>query len=130
MSKPSYIKAEELREIIKNKTKVPGKDYLVVDVRDEDYQGGNIPNVINKPSDNFTDSLDGLISEYSQVPKIIFTCRQSRVRGPSCAVAYASKVNTDQTIHVLKGGMDGWLRKYKDDSELVENYVEEEEWDF
>ncbi|CAG8445747.1 21899_t:CDS:2 [Dentiscutata erythropus] len=130
MPKPSYIKAEELRDIIKDKAKIPRKDYLVVDVRDEDYQGGNIPNCVNRPSDNFTDSLDALISEYSQVPKVIFTCRQSQQRGPSCAIAYANKVNTDQNIHVLKGGMGGWMQKYKDDSELVENYTEEEKWDF
>lgn len=32
-----FIKPSELVEIIKDTTKVPGKDYLVVDVRDDDY---------------------------------------------------------------------------------------------
>ncbi|CAG8747573.1 13006_t:CDS:2 [Cetraspora pellucida] len=117
MPKPSYIQAEELRDIIKNKTKIPGKDYLIVDVRDDDYQGGNIPNCINRPSDNFENSLGALISEYSQV------------RGPSCAMTYANKVNTDQEVHILKSGMEGWTKIYKDDSELLENY-EEEGWNY
>jgi hypothetical protein len=33
-----FIKPSELVEIIKDTTKVPGKDYLVVDVRDDDYE--------------------------------------------------------------------------------------------
>jgi hypothetical protein len=33
-----FIKPSELAEIIKDTTQVPGKDYLVVDVRDDDYE--------------------------------------------------------------------------------------------
>ncbi|CAG8534362.1 4419_t:CDS:2, partial [Scutellospora calospora] len=91
--------------------------------------GGNIPNDINIPSDSFKDNLSALISEYSHVPKLIFTCRHSQQRGPSCAIAYANKANTDQEIHVLKGGISGWRRKYNDDSELVENFGEDYEFD-
>src|ERR1043165_4821791 len=33
-----YIKRSELAQVIKDTTQVPGKDYLVVDVRDDDYE--------------------------------------------------------------------------------------------
>ncbi|KAJ7625317.1 hypothetical protein DFH06DRAFT_1229136 [Mycena polygramma] len=36
-----YISGDELAEIIKS-DKVAHQDYLVVDVRDDDYAGGNI----------------------------------------------------------------------------------------
>jgi len=38
MAKPvEFVDAENLAELIKDPTKEPGKDYLVVDVRDDDY---------------------------------------------------------------------------------------------
>ena len=33
-----YIEPSELAQIIKDTTQVPGEDYLVVDVRDDDYE--------------------------------------------------------------------------------------------
>jgi hypothetical protein len=32
-----FIKSNELKNLIKDKTKIAGKDYLIIDVRDEDY---------------------------------------------------------------------------------------------
>ncbi|CAI2183704.1 15968_t:CDS:2 [Funneliformis geosporum] len=101
-----FIKSEQLREIIQ--TKEVGKDYLIIDVRDDDYVGGNIPNCINKPSATIKDSLDSLISDYSHVPQIIFTCGLSRGRGPNSAKTYqdgilSKKNNTSQKIQVLSG---------------------------
>ncbi|CAG8675069.1 7704_t:CDS:2 [Funneliformis caledonium] len=120
-----FIKSEQLREIIQ--TKEVGKDYLIVDVRDDDYVGGNIPNCINKPSATIKDSLDSLISDYSQVPQIIFTCGLSKGRGPNSAKAYqdellSKNINPDQKIQVLSGGITEWQKHYKDEQTLIENY--------
>lgn len=38
MADVPYIEHNELKALIKDKTKVPGKDYLVIDVRDDDYE--------------------------------------------------------------------------------------------
>ncbi|CAI2179525.1 16385_t:CDS:2 [Funneliformis geosporum] len=71
-----FIKSEQLREIIQ--TKEVGKDYLIIDVRDDDYVGGNIPNCINKPSATIKDSLDSLISDYSH--EVVDQIAQKRIK--------------------------------------------------
>ncbi|CAG8698572.1 46_t:CDS:1, partial [Funneliformis caledonium] len=38
ISSIEYIKQSELARIMKDTTQIPGKDYLVVDVRDDDYE--------------------------------------------------------------------------------------------
>src|SRR6266852_1991249 len=48
---------QDLSKIIKS-DKRPGKDYLIVDVRDSDFIGGHIPNCRNEPSTTFLDRLD------------------------------------------------------------------------
>ncbi|CAG8435141.1 2352_t:CDS:2 [Diversispora eburnea] len=109
-----YINRDELKDLIKDKSKIPGKDYLV---------GGNIPNCINRQS-----------SKIHDIPQIIFTCALSKARGPKCARIYSEElflnkgIKTDQKVQVLKNGFEGWQSNYKDDPELVENY-NKEIWD-
>nr|CAG8464917.1 1841_t:CDS:2 [Entrophospora candida]CAG8562204.1 6780_t:CDS:2 [Entrophospora candida] len=130
MTSIKFIEPNELKNIIKDKTKIPGKDYLIVDVRDEDYSGGNIPNSVNKPSSEINDSLESLISDY--IPQLIFTCALSQVRGPKCARIYSERialknVKTDQKVLVLRGGVAGWQKENGQDIELMENY-DREHW--
>lgn len=34
---PVYVDSEVVKTLIEDKSKIPGKDYLVIDVRDDDY---------------------------------------------------------------------------------------------
>ncbi|CAH1760872.1 4614_t:CDS:2 [Entrophospora sp. SA101] len=120
MTSIKFIEPNELKNIIKDKTKIPGKDYLIVDVRDEDYS----------PSSEINDSLESLISDY--IPQLIFTCALSQVRGPKCARIYSERialknVKTDQKVLVLRGGVAGWQKENGQDIELMENY-DREHW--
>jgi len=58
----------------------PKKDFVVVDVRDEDFAGGNIKGAINQPSRQFLMNVDGLVKKTKTVPLIIFHCALSQVR--------------------------------------------------
>lgn len=70
---------QELVEIIKS-DKQPRKDYLVVDVRDDDYRGGHIKGSHNVPSQFFYAGVDKLVKETKDVPMIIFHCALSQSR--------------------------------------------------
>jgi rhodanese-related sulfurtransferase len=70
---------QALARIIKS-GKRPREDYLVVDVRDSDFIGGNITNCRNAPSDTFSDNLDDLVRETKNVPQVIFHCALSQSR--------------------------------------------------
>jgi rhodanese-related sulfurtransferase len=60
--------------------KTPNKDFLVVDVRDDDYAGGNIKGCLNLPSKDFLMNVDGLVKRTKEVPIVIFHCALSQVR--------------------------------------------------
>lgn len=60
--------------------KTPKKDFVVVDVRDEDFVGGNIKGAINQPSRQFNMNVDGLVAKTKAVPLVVFHCALSQVR--------------------------------------------------
>jgi Cdc25 family phosphatase len=91
-----YIDPRELADLIHHET------VAIVDVRDEDFDEdgfsssetrhhltsvGYIPNAMNIPSEKWDDDemVDQLISSHEGKQKIVFHCKMSQVRGPSCA---------------------------------------------
>ncbi|KAH7031791.1 Rhodanese-like domain-containing protein, partial [Linnemannia elongata] len=124
--------------LLEDKSKVPGKDYLVIDVRDSDYIGGHIRGSVNIPAHEIPEKLPTLIEEYKDVPQLIFHCALSQVRGPKAAnrwaealaaqraaVEAANKGSLTQQVNILRGGFGEWQKQYKDDKNLVEEYVAE-----
>ncbi|KAJ7797680.1 Rhodanese-like domain-containing protein [Mycena olivaceomarginata] len=118
-----YISADELANIIRS-DKVPNRDYLVVDVRDDDYAGGNIKNAVNMPSREFLTGVDNLV--------MVFHCALSQMRGPKAARIYEETRNNSnlaqdkpQEIYVLSHGFTNFQSKYKDDPALVEKWDKE-----
>ena len=60
-SKPySYILDSELAAILKDKSKA--SSIAVIDVRDDDFVGGNIPGCQNIPSTEFPDKVQELVT--------------------------------------------------------------------
>jgi hypothetical protein len=51
-----------------------------LDVRDDDFIGGHIPNCRNEPSVTFLDTLDDLVRDIKDVPQVIFHCALSQSR--------------------------------------------------
>ena len=56
------------------------KDYAIVDVRDDDWEGGNIKGAVNHPSYGFLARVDELVKQTKDVPLVIFHCALSEVR--------------------------------------------------
>jgi rhodanese-related sulfurtransferase len=71
-----YISPQQLEALIKSKS----NDFLIIDVRDDDYRGGNIKGGINIPSEQFQRKLHQLIDDTQNVSKIIFHCAYSQQR--------------------------------------------------
>jgi rhodanese-related sulfurtransferase len=71
---------QELAELMKS-DKVVNNDYLVVDVRGDDFEGGNIKNCLNQPSgDSFKSNINTLVDRTKDVPLVIFHCALSQQR--------------------------------------------------
>ena len=70
---------QKLAEIIKS-SKVAHRDYVVVDVRDDDWVGGNIKNSHKAPSAKFSSDVDSLVAKTKEVPVVVFHCALSQSR--------------------------------------------------
>ncbi|KAG0302008.1 hypothetical protein BGZ97_002523, partial [Linnemannia gamsii] len=111
--------------------------------------GGHIRGSVNIPAHELPEKLPTLIDEYKAVPQLFFHCALSQVRGPKAANRWtealaareeaASQVTATeraaveasnngrltQQVNILRGGFGEWQRLYKDDKNLVEDYVAE-----
>ncbi|KAJ9109544.1 hypothetical protein QFC20_003288 [Naganishia adeliensis] len=119
-----YISAPELAQLVK---RTDTQEVQVVDVRDDDFVGGNIKGAVNSPSENFTQNVTELVKQYAEVPKVVFHCALSQQRGPKAARIYSEiqkELNPDskQEVLVLRDGFTGFQELYKDDPALVEKY--------
>ncbi|CAE6493284.1 unnamed protein product [Rhizoctonia solani] len=127
-----YISPTELSELMKS-GKESMKDYAVVDVRDDDFLGGNIVGCVRAPSSKYLTTVDDLVSKTKDVPKLIFHCALSQQRGPKAARIYAETRNNrlnpgetpTQEIYVLRGGFTEFQSLFRDDPVLVEKWRKE-----
>ncbi|KAI9150934.1 Cdc25 phosphatase Ibp1 [Blastocladiella emersonii ATCC 22665] len=126
MSAIKSMQAPELAAMVRDKSLRPGRDYLVVDVRDDDFVGGNIPHARNVPSHTLHDPdvAAKLAADVKDVPKLIFHCALSQQRGPKAAMYMARLLGPERTaeIYVLIGGFSKWQDAYSDQPDLLENY--------
>ncbi|RKP26843.1 Rhodanese-like domain-containing protein [Syncephalis pseudoplumigaleata] len=127
-----YIESDELASLLRNSALTPRVDYVIIDVRDDDFEGGNIVSAINVPSHRLMEQLPALVKQYAHVPKIIFHCALSQVRGPTSAGLYHQAAmqrivvaGEPQQVLVLRGGFALWQAKFKDAADLIENYNRE-----
>ncbi|OCH90927.1 Rhodanese-like protein [Obba rivulosa] len=127
-----WINPDELAAMIKS-DKVPMHDYCIVDVRDDDWRGGNIKGSFNSPSHDFLHKVDDLVERTKAVPTVIFHCALSQVRGPKAARIYSETrdilqskgEDTPHEVYVLRGGFQDFQAKFRDDPQLVENWDKE-----
>ena len=137
---PKVIDRRTLAKLLKSaKTRL---STLVVDVRDDDRDGGHVPDSLNITSDLFEsdDDVDAFVQKEilgrPERKTIVFHCMMSQVRGPMAArrtLARLSILADDgfggveegvAEIFVLQGGFQGWVQEagFKEDKELVEDF--------
>ncbi|KAL7813304.1 Rhodanese-like domain-containing protein [Trichoderma gracile] len=106
------ISREELLELMKQGR----RDYLLVDLRRADHEGGLIRGSINLPAQSLYPSIPTLyrLIKAAGIVKIIWFCVSSRGRGPRAAAwfdDYLAKCGeTDMESSVLLEGIKGWAR--------------------
>ncbi|KAJ2554849.1 Cdc25 phosphatase Ibp1 [Coemansia sp. RSA 1933] len=138
MQAPGRISADQLATLVRNKDKKPGVDYLVVDVRDEDYKVGHIPGAINVPAHEMRTATARLLRDYSTVPMLVFHCALSQVRGPKSARIYSEALAETletaepgcplfaQSVYILTGGFTSWVYRFRDtEPELITAFNEQ-----
>jgi Cdc25 family phosphatase len=69
-----YISPMDVASIILDQSLQVGKDYLIIDVRGDDFVFGNICNCRNIPAHIFLDKLQDFFDELQAVRLLIFHC--------------------------------------------------------
>jgi len=91
MTTPTPLQASTLRDWVLSKSTEAGKEpkpniprhFKIVDVRDDDYIGGNIPGALNVPSRQMSSRVEELVEELKDLEAVVFTCALSQQRGPN-----------------------------------------------
>ncbi|KAL7939425.1 Rhodanese-like domain-containing protein [Trichoderma chlorosporum] len=94
------------------------KDFLLVDVRRTDWEGGTIATSLNLPAQSFYQTRSGVyrLCRQAGIKKVIFYCGSCGSRGPKCAGWFQEYLNSigeaEMTAVILKGGIKGWQKTY------------------
>ncbi|KAK9242909.1 Rhodanese-like domain-containing protein [Lipomyces tetrasporus] len=108
--------------------KKPGRDFVLVDLRRTDHDGGTIRGSINLPAQSLYPTIPVLYSllAAAKVPKVVWYCGSSRGRGTRAAGWCADylKEQNDLLLEslVLEGGIKGWATAGQEYTRLMDEY--------
>ena len=69
-----YISPMDVASVILDQSLQVGKDYLIIDVRGDDFPFGNICKCRNIPAHIFLDELQDFVDELEVIRLLIFHC--------------------------------------------------------
>ncbi|KAJ5948490.1 hypothetical protein N7454_001797, partial [Penicillium verhagenii] len=104
------------------------KNFVLVDLRRNDFEGGTIRGSLNLPAQSLFPSLPSLHSAISggKVKQVIWYCGSSGGRGTRAAAWFADYLeqehDTELKSLVLEGGIKGWVASGKDYTEWMDGY--------
>ncbi|KAG9774317.1 hypothetical protein KCU88_g5504, partial [Aureobasidium melanogenum] len=124
---PDAITREDLLERLQKDQK-PGVDFLLVDLRKVDYQGGTIKGSLNLPAQSLYYSLPTLLNicQHAGIKSVIFYCGSSQHRGSRAAGWFDDLIKDRQVVGVrsfiLRDGVGGWARAGDEYTRMMDEY--------
>jgi SAM-dependent methyltransferase/rhodanese-related sulfurtransferase len=104
-----YLTSGEVANLLRSSDR---SDYAIIDVRENDRDGGHVLRSVQWRADAFASSLNKFYDEYGKTKQVIFYCGSSKGRGSRCAAWYQDYLNgegnTESKACVLEGGYHGW----------------------
>ncbi|KAL6876778.1 Rhodanese-like domain-containing protein [Trichoderma novae-zelandiae] len=94
------------------------RDFQLVDVRRDEWEGGTITTSINLDAQLFQQAREMVytLSKQAGVKKVVFYCGSCGTRGPKCAGWFQEYLNSVGEVEmkalILKGGFKGWQKTY------------------
>ncbi|KAH7176080.1 Rhodanese-like domain-containing protein [Dactylonectria macrodidyma] len=127
-TQPGSLTREELLEMMKAGKSVAGRDFVLVDLRRNDHEGGTIRGSINLPAQSLYPTIPTLynMSKAAGLRKIIWYCSSSRGRGTRAAGWFcdyiADRGDGEMESLVLLEGIKGWATTGGEFVEWMDEY--------
>ncbi|KAL2760981.1 hypothetical protein ACRALDRAFT_1073400 [Sodiomyces alcalophilus JCM 7366] len=128
-SEPASLTREEVLGLLKRRGQnLTSNDFVIVDVRRNDHQGGTVRGSINLPAQSLYPSIPTLYALFKAagVKQVIFYCGSSAGRGTRAAGWLADylteKGDKDLQSLILKGGIKGWAAAGPEFTEWMDEY--------
>ncbi|KAL4878044.1 Rhodanese-like domain-containing protein [Aspergillus karnatakaensis] len=110
--------------------RVSGSDFLLVDFRRVDFEGGTIRGSLNLPAQSLYPTLETLfvLVRSAGVRDVVFYCGSSQGRGTRAAGWFADYLNEKGVSESkvkswrLEGGIKGWVKAGEEFTGLVDGY--------
>eukprot|EP00126_Sphaerothecum_destruens_P003674 Sdes_comp17451_c0_seq3m6677 len=87
------------------------RELVVVDVRDQDFEGGHMRGCFHIPSSEFEERLANTVREFEDVDNVVFHCMLSQQRAPYCAKLFHSALPKGVSkcqVYILDKGYEGF----------------------
>ncbi|KAJ5408375.1 arsenate reductase (Arc2) [Penicillium cosmopolitanum] len=127
LSQAAALPRQELLQWLEG-AKVNGKDFVLVDLRRDDYKGGTIRGSLNLPAQSLYPTLSAfydLVSS-SGVKNVVFYCGSCGGRGTRSAGWFADHLQEvgDSSIQsmILEGGIKGWAAAGPEYTALMDEF--------
>ncbi|KAI0487131.1 Rhodanese-like domain-containing protein [Xylaria cf. heliscus] len=108
-----------------------GRDFILVDVRRNDYEGGTVRGAINLPAQSLYPTIPALYQLFknASIRHVIWYCGSSAGRGTRAAAWFNDHIREqgDQQMQsvILRGGIKGWATAGEDFVNFMDGYVSE-----
>mmetsp|Transcript_3426 Transcript_3426/g.10403 ORF Transcript_3426/g.10403 Transcript_3426/m.10403 type:complete len:136 (-) Transcript_3426:2568-2975(-) len=118
----SRVTAAELAQLLRAEP----RKVTIIDVRDSDFEGGNIAGAHNIPRDRFKYTVDEQVEKFKDDHHVVFHCMLSQVRGPYCAQLFQKKlsehgIHPQPKVSVLEGGFSTFAGQHYKEKTFFEN---------
>ncbi|KAM5373259.1 hypothetical protein ACJZ2D_007088 [Fusarium nematophilum] len=129
-TQPGSLTREELLKMMKGGDNVAGRDFVLVDLRRNDHEGGTIRGSINLPAQSLYPAIPTLYSMFKAagLRKVIWYCSSSRGRGTRAAGWFSDYIadhgdgEGEMESLVLLEGIKGWAATGGEFVEWMDEY--------
>ncbi|KAI3571620.1 Rhodanese-like domain-containing protein [Fusarium oxysporum f. sp. albedinis] len=125
---PAAMTRQAVLEMMKDSKNIAGKNYVLIDLRRTDHEGGTIRGSINLPAQSLYPTIKTLYSLFKSagVQKNIWYCSSSRGRGSRAAGWFKDHLDEQGDSHmesvILFEGITGWAKAGGEFVEWMDEY--------